>query len=306
MKKETMNLKADEASRVAKPLVTALAAVMLVCAVPQTTKAAASGAVTPYTFLGRVMDARHAAFDTNRVCRLSAYGASGDLLSETTTFFRADSARNYALKVPVSTSDATGFAVQGERLVITAIDNAKMTWSGVIPESVCGGAGAVREVDIVLGEDSNNDGIDDTLYSELYEEWEASEYWMPDEEFDPRKDYDGDGVSTLDEAFSGTDPFNPDDVLRITAFSKSPENETAPSGVVSISFDGMGGRAYLVEESESLDPDRASFTEREFRVGNSTETTSVVSLPSTTPVTPLTIYLIPNSTTNGFYRIKAK
>ena len=49
---------------------------------------AQSAAVNPFTYLGRVMDSSHAAFDADRVATLSAYDAGGTLLAKSETFFR--------------------------------------------------------------------------------------------------------------------------------------------------------------------------------------------------------------------------
>ena len=54
-------------------------------------------AVTPYTFLGRVMDSTHVAFDGDRAATIEVSDASGKFLARTATFFRADSRRNYSL-----------------------------------------------------------------------------------------------------------------------------------------------------------------------------------------------------------------
>ena len=70
--------------------------VVLFCAVPFLAQAATS-VCNPYTFVGRVMDAKHDAFSSNRVAKIEAANANGDILVQTKTFFRTDSRRNYAL-----------------------------------------------------------------------------------------------------------------------------------------------------------------------------------------------------------------
>ena len=134
-----------------------------------------AAAVTPYTFLGRVMDARHVAFDSNRVARVEAYGGTGSLLASTKTFFREDSRRNYVLDIPMATSGADGYANQDDAIEVAVVDDVGKTWSGVVAGATAGAPGAVREVDIVLGEDANGDGIDDSLYAELKRKWERSD-----------------------------------------------------------------------------------------------------------------------------------
>ena len=274
------------------------------------TSAATPAAVTPYTFLGRVMDARHVAFDTNRVAKVAASDISGKLLAETKTFFRADSRLNYVLDIPMATGAAEGFAVQNALLRVSVTDDVGKVWNGVIANASVGAPGAVREVDIVLGEDADNDGIDDTLYLQLKAQWEASDYWKRGETFDPNKDYDGDGVSTLNEALSGTDPFNALDVLTITAIAPlgslpgGKRIETAGEAKpVALSFSAIGGHTYTVEETTDLKT--KAWKMRGFQL-ESGEAVNVLAVPSASRRAVCTVYLLPTSSTNAFFRVRAE
>ena len=57
-------------------------------------RAATPAACSPYTFVGRITDAHHVAFDNTNSATLRAYAADGTLLASKSTFFREDSARN--------------------------------------------------------------------------------------------------------------------------------------------------------------------------------------------------------------------
>ena len=127
-------------------------------------------AVTPYTFLGRVLDSTHVAFDGDRAATIEVSDEQGNLLSRTATFTRADSRRNYVLAVPMATSAANGCTVQNAALEIEVTDDLGKVWSGVVVDASAGVPGGVREVDIVLGEDADGDGIDATLATRL--RWE--------------------------------------------------------------------------------------------------------------------------------------
>ena len=108
--------------------------IMLLCSVPFMAFAAnPSAAVTPYTFLGRVMDATHKAFDGDRTATIEVADDSGNALCKTKTFFRADSRRNYVLSVPLATASANGYAVQNDALEISVTDAATADWSGRRP-----------------------------------------------------------------------------------------------------------------------------------------------------------------------------
>jgi hypothetical protein len=291
---------------------------LMSCAVvlaPLFARAAAISACTPYTFVGRVMDAQHEAFGTNRVAQIEAASSGGDLLSSTKTFFRADSRRNYVLQIPMATGEADGCAVQDAALNILVTDDLGKVWRGVVVDPAAGVPGGVREVDIVLGEDLDGDGIDDSLYARLKAEWEDSDYWRYGETFDPNKDYDGDGMSTINEALAGTNPFNPDDALRITAFSRSEgvrltktkgtrSAEPEATSPLALTFNAIGGRAYKVEEATSLSAN--DWKTREFFLPDSESSVNVISVPSGSKTTASTVYLLPSSPTNAFFRVRTE
>jgi hypothetical protein len=262
-------------------------------------------ALNPYTFVGRISDARHNGFDTNRVATIEATDSRGRLLARSKTFYRANSSRNYALAVPMATRAARGYSTQGQAVTLSAIDNVGNVWRGVVIDATTGASGGVREVDIVLSKDENGDGIDDRLSDELLSQWENSEYWRYGETFDPYKDYDGDGVSTVKEALSGTNPFNPDDVLRITKFNRSHDEPVKRGqGFIELSFNGVGGRAYSVETSTDLT--KKDWKTCAVQVEAENELVNVISLPVNSGRKSFTVYLIPESSTNAFYRVKAK
>ena len=276
-----------------------------------------SAAVMPYTFLGRVMDSTHTAFDDSRAATIEASDSSGKLLSKTKTFFRADSRRNYALVVPMATSVASGYAVQDAALEIEVTDDLGKVWSGVVVDATAGAPGGVREVDIVLGEDQDGDGIDDQLYRRLKAEWERSEYWKAGETFDPTKDYDGDGVSTIAEALAGTNPYDPEDVLRITTFSHKEGTRSRVSGAellstsggsqlaaTALTFDTLGGHAYTVEEATDLAA--KDWKPCAFTLPGSDTPVNVLSVPFSDGPVPRTVYLLPSNASKACFRVRAE
>lgn len=274
--------------------------------IPCPVAAATISACTPYTFVGRVMDAQHDAFSSNRVAKIEAANADGDLLAKSETFFRSDSRRNYVLSVPMATSKVNGYAVQNAALDITVTDDLGKVWNGVVVDAAAGVPGGIREVDIVLGEDANGDGIDDDLYERLKDEWEYSDYWRAGETFDPYKDYDGDGVSTIAEALSGTNPFNPNDSLRITSFTYAGGSRSRAAGTfpVSLTFNAISGRAYRVEEATSLSA--KDWKAREFFLSDSDTVVNVLSVPSGSGSFTSTVYLLPSASSNAFFRVRAE
>lgn len=81
-----------------------------------------------------------------------------------------------------------------------------------------------------------------------YEDW-AARFW--DDPGDPDAaatgDPDGDGVPNSGEFESGTDPRDPDSVLRILALTLSPETST-----VTVSWKSVAERTYRIESAPSL------------------------------------------------------
>ena len=271
------------------PLVLSLAAFSL------SAFAAGPAVCNPYTFIGRITDASHLAFDANRVATLSVAAADGTLLARSKTFFREDSRNNYFLSVPVSSSPAANCALQGDTVSVSVVDTMGKTWSGVINPATIGAPGTVSEVDIVLAEDGDGDGIDDALFAELEAGWEDSPAYDPSTAYHPAScDSDGDGVSDLDEALSGTNPFSGDDLLAISAFDPA---------LQTVSFKPVGGHSYVIEQSsDMLDWSSTGFSTDD---ADTSPTRSVLPVPASADSTPRTLYLFPTSSP-AFFRISVQ
>ena len=252
----------------------------------------------PYTFVGRITDSRRTAFDDQRTATLSAYDTSNKLLARATTFYRDDTPDNYRLAIPMASSPADGCALQNDLLEITATDDLGRLWTAVIDPATVGAPGTISEVDIILSEDADGDGIDDTLFEELRNEWVASGLAAPGEDFDPCKDHDGDGISTLDEARLGTNPFAGDDTLRIESIDLSADPP-------SISATLPAGHVYSVETTPSL---TTPWTATEFTASTSPSTIrKSLSTPANPDRLPLTLYLLPSTNpAPAFIRINAR
>ena len=253
--------------------------------------------LNPYTFVGRISDARGVAFDDRRSAVLTVCKADGGTtIATTTTFFRDDSRNNYALQIPMSSAPVDGFTQTGDQLVVSATDDMGLTWSGVIDPAVVGAPGTVSQVDIVLIEDLDGDGIDDALYDELQAAWSVSAAAADGGTFDPKADDDGDGMSNLHEALLGTDPFDGTDVLHITSVE-------ADEDAVALAVELPGGHVYALEESGDL-TDAQAWKDAFFLVDESTQPRTILVTSAAADRTTCTIYLFPTSVPT-FYRINA-
>ena len=262
-------------------------------------------AVSPCTYVGRLMDAEHVGFDSNRVAKIAAYDASGTKkLAEATTRYIADSRRNYALSIPMASQAVDdGTPVPGSTVTIKVTEPNGTEWSGIVVDNDAklGGPGSLKEVDIVLAECTNEFGIDDYLLDDLYWMWYNSPYYVDGEEFDPRKDYDGDGMSTIGEALSGTNPFDPNDCLSIVSFRRAGQIAGAKDV---LSFACRPGRSYHLEVTDSLE--NPNWQPMEFSRDENGTPINYINVPSTgsSEETP-TVYLLPQTGPKAFFRIKA-
>ena len=236
---------------------------------------------------------------------VTAFDDAGEKLAQSETYFLENSRRNYKLVIPLADGETDGYATPGAILSVSVKDNEGKTWAGVVVDAdradgtAVGEPGGVREVDIVLGEDTDGDGIDDALLKRLKDEWEDSEFWNPASNFNPRADHDGDGVSTIDEALAGTNPFDTNSVLRITAFAL--EDADAP-GRRSLEFPTAPGRAYVVQTADS--PTGTWSTVSAFLAPDAATPVNVLSRSTTPPAAPATVYLLPTSADAAFFRVK--
>ena len=261
-------------------------------------------ALSPCTYVGRLMDAEHVGFDTNRVAEIVAYDASGKKIAASKTFYRANSRRNYALRIPMASRPVSdGTPVPYSPVLIEVTEPNGTVWSGVVVENdaTLGGPGSLKEVDIVLAECTNEYGIDDYLLDDLYWAWRYSDYYVRGETFDPRKDYDGDGMSTVGEALSGTNPFDPNDCLSIVSFRPAGQDAGAKD---ILSFECRPGRSYRLEVTDSLV--NPNWQPKEFTRAESGTPINYINIPAngSGEETP-TVYLLPQVGPKAFFRIKA-
>ena len=282
------------------------ATAVLACVAPMSASGATTDpaqAVSPCTYVGRLMDAEHVGFDTNRVAEIAVYDASGNLMASTKTFYKADSRRNYALRIPMASKAVDGALTPDSPVTIDVTTPDGTVWTGVVvdQDAVIGGPGSVKEVDMVLSRCTNGYGIDDKLLRDLAGAWRYSSYYVSGESFDPRKDYDGDGMSTISEALSGTNPFDPNSCLSIVSFRRAGQAAGAKDV---LSFACRPGRSYHLEVTDSLE--NPNWQPMEFSRDENGTPINYINVPAngSSEETP-TVYLLPQTGPKAFFRIKA-
>jgi len=115
----------------------------------------------------------------------------------------------------------------------------------------CGGAGGIRlvaprrpwlgiAVALLFASPSGSEAQDPPAYDAV---WQLL-YGIDAEEFPPHEDFDGDGASNLEESRAGTDPRNPEDLLRVV------ETETV-DGALRFTVPSKAGKRYRLLRSTS-------------------------------------------------------
>ena len=131
--------------------------------------------------------------------------------------------------------------------------------------------------------------------------WRNSAYYVEGETFDPRKDYDGDGMSTIGEALSGTNPFDPNDCLSILSFRRAGQDAGAKDV---LSFVCRPGRSYRLEVTDSLE--NPNWQMKAFSIDENGTPINYINVPAngSGEETP-TVYLLPQVGPKAFFRIMA-
>ena len=259
--------------------------------------AASPLAVMPFTYVGRIVDSTHTAFDGTTAVELRLKDLSGKLLAKCTTYTSETSPYNYRLDVPMATAPAEGCATYGQVVAIELVDANGVLWAGLFPASKCavGKPGDLCRCDIVVAADANANGIADE-----YEDYLAWRMWNNGVEgpLDPDGDLDGDGQSNRLEYFAGTDPLDASDRFALSSLDFGSEED----GVLALTFLANAGRVYSLLETETLSG--TPWTKGEFKTDpEATARARNLTTPAGT-TEYRTIYVVPPpERASGFYKL---
>ncbi len=200
----------------------------------------------PFTFAGRITDFAHVGYDADQKVEIRAKTQDGKLIAKTTTATGGNTAYNYVLYIPVSTSEAEGHVTAGTPLVFEFVDPDGTVYTGLVTgaDAVVGASGDIRKLNLALASDEDGDGIPDEYVESL-----AYLMWINGKtSYDPGADWDGDGVSNRDEYVAGTNPFDATDKLSILKMAV----EAGFEDYYKLKFLVNPGRSYSAETAFGL------------------------------------------------------
>lgn len=219
----------------------------VVCAAAAVEAATPSVALPPFIITGRVIDYLGAGLSSAEVRVrkdgvLLARGSVGDI--------GADSSANYAVTVPMASTQIATAASQGDTLVLE-IDSGAGSFSSTNAVVEAANPGRTLKLDLRAASCTNQYGVADE-YLAVLRGYVAAEgitgFFGADGAYLPDADFDGDGVSNYDEYLAGSDPFNAEDAgLRILSWKAVPENPD----VMEATFLPGRSRAYSAERAEA-------------------------------------------------------
>ena len=205
-------------------------------------------ALPPFTFVGRVTDYDHVAYDADQITTVRAYAEDGTELATATTYFARDSFYNFKIDIPLASAESDGRAKTGDKVKLVFTDPEGRVFDGVVPDdnAVVGNPGEYRRISVLLDDDENKDGVGDMYV--YYNWWNLLEMGLDLKDFDAEADYDGDGQNNRSEFIAGTNMFDDKDVFDVRSLNVSNQLDW-----VSVRFYAKNGRAYTVLTSDSLD-----------------------------------------------------
>lgn len=185
--------------------------------------AAPSVTLPPFVYTGRITDYSGAGLDGVSSGAEIRARKNGELIARAPIASSSgDTAINYSLPVPMASAETPGMAMTGDELTFEIDANTgdgKGVYTATNTFLAVGNPGRTMRVNVCAAACTNPHGVPDKYLEDLEAWWHENE--SGPFVYDPKADWDGDGVDNYSEYLAGTDPLNPDDAgLRILTWKE--------------------------------------------------------------------------------------
>jgi len=204
---------------------------------------------------------------------------------------------NYRVQIPMANSTMAGRGEVGDPITFEVYYDGQIhaVATGTVVPKVVKPAGTLC-CDLIVGSDSDNDGLPDEYESLLMYYYDAAGRGSSLEDIKPDDDFDGDGYSNLHEFQAGTIPVEGADFLKITQFT------LLENGSFALSFLSAPGRTYRLPKSKSTSSntwEMAVFAQR------ANETPAQTFL-MTEQDANITLYVLPTTNAAAFFKLEVQ
>ena len=207
----------------------------------------------PFTFVGRVVDYAHVAFDADQKVEIRVLDKDGKLIVKGETFTGGNSVYNFSVDVPLTdVEDVPGYVNTGAKVTIVFVDPDGVIYANLVADVkgeksvTVGNPGELKTLDVVLGTDSNHDGVPDEYVEDLA--YLLSRKGYKKDDYKAYGDLDNDGANNYEEYVAGTNPLDPKDRFSVREMAV----EVGREDYLRFKFLAARGRSYTVDTTEEL------------------------------------------------------
>jgi len=257
-----------------------------------------------YVYAGTAMNYRNEALTSADGVRIQAVSTNGTVLASAAVVDApSESGVNFRLEVPVSTFASGKSAAIGDapRCVIVTSAGSRGAATETFPPILC--ASAVTNCVVVWSDAvAFTNSADTSMVALVPQDYLQGISFLMEENgkasYEPWADWDGDGANNYAEYAAGTNPFDPSDLLRVTAFS-------ATRDATVLSFEYVGGHLYGLKSAKELSNPEWATTE--FKTSETAGRQKALYAAGEEDVGVATLYVAPAANEpQMFYRVEVK